>query len=52
MADLPNSELLERLQQAQTRIEELKAGTRVKVAFMDAEDEAGPFKIPVWETIK
>lgn len=33
-------------------IEELKAGTRVKVAFLDAEDEAGEFKIPVWETVK
>ena len=33
-------------------IAELKAGTRVKVAFIDAEDANGPFKLPVWETAK
>lgn len=31
---------------------ELKAGTRVKVAFIDAEDKAGEFKMPVWDTLK
>ena len=31
---------------------EMKAGTRVKVAFVDAEDAAGEFKMPLWETLK
>ena len=33
-------------------IAELKAGTPVKLAFVDAEDGSGPFKLPVWETAK
>lgn len=32
--------------------DELKAGTRVKVAFVDAEDSAGPFKMPLWEPLE
>ena len=31
-------------------VEQLAAGTKVKVAFLDAEDSNGQFKIPVWET--
>ena len=31
---------------------ELKSGTRVKVTFVDAEDGAGPFRMPLWETLK
>ena len=29
--------------------QDMKQGTRVKVAFVDVEDDAGPFRIPVWE---
>jgi uncharacterized OB-fold protein len=28
---------------------DMKKGTRVKVTFVDAEDEFGQFKIPLWE---
>ena len=28
--------------------QDMKQGTRVKIAFVDAEDESGLFKIPVW----
>ncbi len=31
---------------------ELKSGTRVKGTFVDAEDSVGPFKMPLWETLK
>ena len=31
--------------------ERLKSGTRVRLALIDVEDDAGAFKLPVWEPI-